>query len=202
MSTGNTWPDTISYYSDWGTLSGRLYMYFGNFRTSSSASNSATYCDINEWINLFHRAESFWSSCYVPRPINNFETLRGNWQFVTSLTTGQLPCHRPDEVSSHSKRLRAERPGVRIPVRARDCPLLYNVHTDSGAHTHTAHTHTHIDSYLMCTGGASPGGTTAEKWSWPLPPSRAVVRNECSYVFIPPLCLHGVHRNTIRSTFC
>jgi hypothetical protein len=69
-------------------------------------------------------------------------------------------------------------------------------------HTQHTHTHTHIDSYLMCTGGASPGGTTAEKWSWPLPPSRAVVRNECSYVFIPPLCLHGVHRNTIRSTFC
>jgi len=34
-----------------------------------------------------------------------------------------------------------------------------------------------------------------------VPPSRANVKNEWSYTSTPPICLHGMHRDNIISTF-
>jgi hypothetical protein len=78
---------------------------------------------------------------------------------------------------------------VRIPVEARDFPLLQNVQTGSGAHR---------ASYSVGT-GTFPRGRDVKLVDNP-PLAIPEVRCEWSYTSAPPICLHGDGRDNFTFT--
>jgi hypothetical protein len=72
--------------------------------------------------------------------------------------------------------------GIRVKVGAKNCSLLQNTHTSSGAHQWV------------------PAFFAAVMQTWRQtnysPPSSAAVTNEWSHTSAPPLCLHGVQRDS------
>jgi len=82
--------------------------------------------------------------------------------------------------------LQAGRSGVSFPVSARNSFFLQNFQTVSGVHLAS---YSRVLGFL---GGEWPGHEVKHS-----PPPSMVVKNECSCISTPHICLHGMDRESV-----